>query len=274
MLIIHFDGETTMHRLKTLLLLLLLLGGIGRALQIDPFPRNGTLTDIFNTNCLQMTQSQQMLKAYIMKGLGSNFDNPAENLKRAIPAYDRRFTQIREYFQKRLGDHPEAIEAFDKAQEIWNRSKKILEAPPTKEGALQLKKNFSEMIPLLLQGSKPAANGGLELLSLTGKLCRGPMKISIDYLLRLWGAPIPDYEADIQSIIDNFHENLKELEANKLNNAHTRKLLEKARKGFIFYEMMYNSKTRFIPNLLSRKADDNFKIIRAIKAEYKKQLAK
>jgi hypothetical protein len=36
--------------------------------------------------------------------------------------------------------------------------------------------------------------------------------------------------------------------------------------------MMYNSKTRFIPTLLSRKADDTFRIIRAIKAEYKKQL--
>ncbi len=240
--------------------------------EIDPFPKDGSLKDVFNTNCLQMTQSQQMLKAYIMKGLNSTFDDPAGSLEKAIPAYDRRFTQIKEYFQKRLKNHPEAVEAFDKAQKIWDESKKILQAPPTKEGALQLKQNFKRMIPLLLQGSKPAAKGGLELLSLTGKLCRRPMKITIDYLLRLWGAPMPDYEADVQNIIDNFHANLKKLEANPLNNARTRKLLEQARKGFMFYEMMYNSKTRFIPNLLSRKADDNFKIIRGIKAEYKKQL--
>jgi len=250
---------------------LLITGGL-RALQIDPFPKNGTLTDVFNTNCLQMTQSQQMLKAYIMKGLGSTFDDPEGSLKRAIPAYDRRFTKVREYFQKRLKDRPEAVEAFNQAQAIWDESKKILQAPPTQSGALKLKENFSRMIPLLLRGSKPAADGGLELLSLTGKLCRGPMKISIDYLLKLWGAEIPDYEADVRTIIDNFHENLKELERNKLNNDRTRKLLEQARKGFIFFEMMYNSKTRYIPNLLSRKADDNFKIIRMIKAEYKKQL--
>lgn len=242
------------------------------AFEIDSFPKDGSLKDVFNTNCLQMTQSQQMLKAYIMKGLNSSFDDPSGSLERAIPAYDRRFTQIRNYFQQRLKDHPDAVEAFDKAQKIWDESKKILQSSPTKEGALQLKQNFNRMIPLLLQGSKPAAKGGLELLSLTGKLCRGPMKITIDYLLRLWGAPIPDYEADVQNIIDNFHANLKKLEANSLNNARTRKLLEQARKGFMFYEMMYNSKTRFIPNLLSRKADDNFKIIRAIKAEYKKQL--
>jgi hypothetical protein len=128
------------------------------------------------------------------------------------------------------------------------------------------------MIPLLLQGSKPAANGGLELLSLTGKLCRGPMKITNDYLLKIWGADLSDYEADAENIIENFHKHLKELEANPMNNEKTQALLEKARKGFMFYEMMYNAKSRFIPNLLSRKADDNFKIIRTIKAEYKKQL--
>lgn len=260
------------HLWRSLIASLLLTLGTVQAFSIDPFPKNGTLTDIFNTNCLQMTQSQQMLKAYIMKGLGSTFDDPTGSLQRAIPAYDRRFTQIREYFQKRLKKNPEAVKAFDQAQAIWNESKTILQQPPTQEGALKLKENFSKMIPLLLQGSKPAANGGLELLSLTGKLCRGPMKITIDYLLRLWGAEVPDYEADVQTIIGNFHTHLKELEANKLNNAKTRKLLEEARKGFLFYEMMYNSKTRFIPNLLSRKADDNFKIIRLIKAEYKKQL--
>ncbi|WP_457606392.1 hypothetical protein [Nitratifractor sp.] len=260
----------TLHSL--LLIILLGLSPLFAALQIDPFPKQANLTEIFNTNCLQMTQSQQMLKAYIMKGLGSNFDDPDGSLKRAIPAYDRRFREVKKYFRSRLQDHPEAIRAFDDAQKIWNESRKILEAPPSKEGTLKLKQNFQRMIPLLLQGSKPAASGGLELLSLTGKLCRGPMKITIDYLLKLWGAPMPDYEADVQSIIDDFHHNLKLLEANPLNNDRTRQLLERARKGFLFYEMMYNSKTRYIPNLLSRKADDNFKIIRAIKAEYKKQL--
>ena len=259
-------------RLKQIGLVWLTLAGLLGAFEIDPFPENGTLTDVFNTNCLQMTQSQQMLKAYIMKGLHSTFDNPAGDLKRAIPAYDRRFRRIKKYFQSRLRNNPEAVHAFDEAQQIWEESRKILEAPPTREGALKLKADFNRMIPLLLKGSKPAAKGGLELLSLTGKLCRGPMKITIDYLLKLWGAQMPDYEADVETIIDNFHTNLKELESNPLNNDRTRKLLEKARKGFVFYEMMYNSKSRFIPNLLSRKADDNFKIIRAIKAEYKKQL--
>ncbi len=252
-------------------LVFMISAGFIRAFEIDPFPQNGTLTDIFNTNCLQMTQSQQMLKAYIMIGLESSFDDPAGSLKRGIPIYDHRFRKIKEYFQSQLSD-TKAISAFDQAQTIWDESKAILMAPPTQAGALTLKKNFSKMIPLLLQGSKPAAKGGLELLSLTGKLCRAPMKITIDYLMRVWGIMVPNYANDIQKIITGFHAHLKELEANPLNNDKTFALLKKAKMGFVHYEMMYKSKKIFIPNLLSRKADDNFKIIRAIKKEYKKQI--
>jgi len=257
---------------KTIIVVSLVLWMPLLSLQINPLSKDSTLNDVFNTNCLQMTQSQQMLKAYIMKGLQSTFDDPSGSLEKAIPVYDKRFTHIKSYFQSRLKKSPKAVEAFNQAQKIWEESKKILEDEPTKEGALKLKSNFSKMIPLLLQGSKPAAKGGLELLSLTGKLCRGPMKITIDYLLKLWGVNLPDYEADVQNIMANFHNYLKELKGKSINNDHTRKLLGKIQTGFVFYEVMYNAKKRFVPNLLSRKADDNFKLIRMVKAEYRKQL--
>ncbi len=261
-----------MKKILRILLLSIGLSLLVSAFEIYPFPKNGNLTDVFNTNCLQMTQSQQMLKAYIMKGLNSNFGDPSKKLKEAIPAYNRRFIQIKKYFQARLKSSPKAIEAFNQAQKIWEDSKKILEAKPTKKGALRLKNNFNRMIPLLLQGSKPAAKGGLELLSTTGKLCRDPMKITIDYLLKLWGTSVPNYHKDIESIIKDFHSNLNKLSKNPLNNEHTRKLLDRAKKEFSFYEMMYKSQNHFIPNLLSHKADENFKIIREIKVEYKKEL--
>ncbi len=256
---------------KILIILFLTLFGTIDALEIRPLKENATLTDIFNTNCLQMTQSQQMLKAYIMKGLNSNFDNPNKNLKKAIPLYDKRFLDIKKYFQTKLKDK-EAIEAFNKAQKIWNESKEILEKNPTKEGALKLKENFEQMTPLLLRGSKPLANEGLELLTTTGKLCRDPMKITIDYLLRIWGVDIPNYESDVKDIIEDFYKNLDKLTQNSHNTPKTLKLLEKSKMGFKFFEMMYRSKTAKIPSLLSRKADENFKIIREIKKEYKSNL--
>ncbi len=49
-----------------------------------------------------MTQSQQMLKAYIMVGLNSTFQNPKEDLEKAIIDYDKRAHQVRDYFQTLL----------------------------------------------------------------------------------------------------------------------------------------------------------------------------
>ena len=241
------------------------------AFEIDPFPKNASLLEIFSINCLQMTQSQQMLKAYIMVGLNSNFQNPKENLEKAIVAYDKRMYQVRDYFYEKLGDSEEGKKAFDDALSLWKESKPLLEAPPTQENALKVKENFLLMINKLLEGTQPLATPDLELISLTGKLCRKPVEITIDYLMKIWGVQLPNYNEDVENIITNFHRNLKELSANKLNNDESRKLLKEAERGFKFFEFMYNSKSKFIPSLLSKKADDNFIIIRKIKTIFKEQ---
>ncbi len=241
--------------------------------EIDPFPEEAPLLEIFSINCLQMTQSQQMLKAYVMIGLNSNFQNPQGSLSKAIPIYDKRMHQVRAYFHERLDSHDEAKKAFDDALALWDESKVMLLQAPTKENALQIKKNFLTMINKLLAGTQPLATPDLELISLTGKLCRKPLEVTIDYLMRVWEIEIPNYKTEIKNTIDNYHTNLKILSANKLNNDESQALLKKAKKAFTFFEFMYNSKSRFIPSLLSKKADDNFLIIRQVKQVFKKQAA-
>ena len=254
---------------------MVMLSSMLHAFEIDPFDPNASLTENFSTNCLQMTQSQQILKAYIMVGLDSNFQNPAGNLKRAIVAYDHRAHQVHDYFHKLLGvENSAAKAAFDEALQLWEASKHLLEQPPTQENALIIKANFQKMITKLLEGTKPLATPELELISLTGKLCRKPIEITIDYLLRIWGVTLPHYEEEIASIISQYHANLKTLSANPLNNAQSLQLLQKAKRQFLFFEIMYRSKTHFIPNLLSKKADDNFHIIRQIKKIYKAKAQK
>jgi len=241
------------------------------AFEIDPFPKGAPLLEIFSTNCLQMTQSQQMLKAYVMIGLNSNFGNPKRDLKKAIINYDHRMYQVKAYFDKKLSTHEEGKKAFAEALKLWKKSKVMLENEPTKENALRIKENFLTMINKLLAGTKPLATPDLELISLTGKLCRKPFEVTIDYLMRIWGVKIKNYDTDVKNIIDNFHKNLQTLSENKLNNEESQKLLKKSAREFKFFEFMYNAKTRFIPSLLSKKADDNFIIIRSIKKIFKKQ---
>ena len=243
--------------------------------EIDPYPKNASLTEIFSINCLQMTQSQQMLKAYVMVGVKSNFQNPQKHLTKAIVDYDKRMYQVKAYFYKHLKkkSHKSGKVAFDKALSLWKINKKLLEAEPIKENVLIIRKNFLEMIDQLLAGTQPIATPELELISLTGKLCRKPIEVTIDYLIRMWGVEVEDYEKNIENTIAKYHANLKTLSLNKLNNDESLALLEKAKKEFKFFEFMYKSKTKFIPSLLSKKADDNFLIIRDIKHIYKKQAA-
>jgi hypothetical protein len=245
------------------------------AFEIDPFNKEASLTENFSTNCLQMTQSQQMLKAYVMVGLNSTFQNPKGHLKKAIVDYDKRVYQVREYFQKLLKPtETKGKQAFDEALKLWQENKLLLEKTPNKQNALIIKDNFQLMITKLLEGTAPLATPELELISLTGKLCRKPIEITIDYLLKIWGITIPNYTQTIQGIITNYHKNLKTLTANKHNNEKSLGLLKKAKKQFMFFEMMYNAKSIFIPSLLSKKADNNFLIIREIKKIYKKEATK
>jgi len=262
-----------MKKIRNIILGLFLVIEMASGFEIDPFPEEAPLLEIFSINCLQMTQSQQMLKAYVMIGLNSSFQNPQEKLSKAIPIYDKRMHQVRAYFHERLDGHDEAKKAFDDALALWDESKEMLLEAPTEANALKIKKNFLLMINKLLAGTQPLATPDLELISLTGKLCRKPLEVTIDYLMRVWDIEIPNYKTEIKNTIDNYHENLKTLSANKLNNDESQALLKKAKKAFTFFEFMYNSKSRFIPSLLSKKADDNFLIIREVKQVFKKQAA-
>ncbi len=263
-----------MNYLKKILFSTVIILSTLSAFEIDPFDPKAPLLENFSTNCLQMTQSQQILKAYMMIGLHSNFGDPKENLAKAIPLYDKRAYQVREYFQKRLDGHEDAKKAFDEAMVLWNTNKEMLIQTPTKENAVKIKKNFLLMINKLLAGTKPLATPELELISLTGKLCRKPLEITIDYLLKIWGVEVENYDEEINKIIVNYGKNLEILSINKLNNAESQELLEQAKKQFMYFEFAHQSGKVSIPSLLSKKADNNFKIIREIKKIFKKQATK
>ena len=262
-----------MKQLRDAIFILFALMGSLSAFEIDPY-KEAPLLETFSTNCLQMTQSQQMLKAYVMIGLKSNFQNPKEQLDKAITIYDKRMYKVRDYFHRKLGSQDDAKKSFDEAVILWEKSKVMLEAEPTKENVVKLRTNFLLMINKLLEGTQPLATPDLELISLTGKLCRKPLEITVAYLMKIWSVDIENYDDTVTSIIDNYGKNLVTLDSNELNNDESKRLLKKAKREFTFFEMMSKSNSRFIPSLLSKKADNNFLIIRDIKREFTKEAKK
>ena len=262
-----------MKCIKTTLIGLLVCVSTVFSFEIDPYDPKAPLLENLSTNCLQVTQGQQMFKAYIMAGLHSHFQNPRKNLLRAVPLFDKRAHQLRRYFQERLDGHVKEKKAFDEAMVFWQANKKMLEAEPTKENAIKIKKNFQQMNKKLKFGVKPLVTPKMRLLSLTGKLCKKPFEITIDYLMAIWGIKDKQYTAHIDKIIASYAEKLKILSANSLNNAESQKLLKEAKEQFMYFEFAHQRGTLFIPSLLSKKADNNFRIIREIKKIFKRKTA-
>ncbi len=239
------------------------------AVEIEPITPNIPLSKALFTNCLQRTQTQQLLKEYLMLALNSSYKNPKEELPKSIAKYDKRFNILYDYFMKRIKDKS-ARQKMKEAKKIWLESKKMLSSTPTKQNALKLHDNFKKMIHLLSAPKVLKTKKGFAAVSKTGGLCREPLYMANLYLMELWGVKIPDYENRMRNHIAIFRKNLEFLKNYPKNSDEIKKLLERVRKDFIFFEIMYHQHNTAIPTLISKKADDIFRDIREVKRRYEK----
>ena len=238
-------------------------------LGIKPLPKNVSVSKALYINCLQRTQTQQLLKAYLMVGLHSTYQDPKQALKKAIPKYDVRFKALDSFFRARIKD-AEYIAYLDQSAALWKESKVLLELPPNKENGQKLYHNFRRLVKLLGK-SKVLAKKSFKAVGMTGGLCRDPLYISNLYLLKLWGVNMSDYDARMQKAIAHFTKNIKKLKAYKGSTDEINRHITNAEDAFGFFTFMYEHKVT-IPTLISKKADSIFLEIRTIKSLYGKML--
>ena len=260
-----------MNRRNFMLIGLISLISVERSesLDIKPLKSNFSLTKALYINCLQRTQTQQLLKEYIMIALKSNYDNPKEKLPKDVKAYDERFYVLYNYFMHKLKDK-QARKKMKKAKDLWESSKKILLKEPDNKNIMILDNNFKEMIHLLSAPKVLKTKKSFKAVAKTGHMCRIPLYMANLYLMKVLGIEIPDYIKRMQDYIKKFREDIKFLEAYSENTDDIKNYLKKASNSFIFFEMMYRSKRSAIPTLISKKADDIFYNIRTIKSLYGK----
>lgn len=239
------------------------------AVDIEPLPSKLSVGEALFINCLQRTQSLQLLKEYLMIALGSNYKNAKIKLPEDIERYDKRFNTLYKYFMTRLKDR-DAIDKVKEAKRVWEDSKKMLLATPSKDNALKIQDNANKLIHLLGAVKVLRPKKSFIAVAKTGHICREPLFMSNLYLMKLWGVKIPDYEKRMKKHISNFHNNLKFLKEYPNNTSKINELINEAESSFIFFEMMYKQKNGSIPTLISKKADDIFVNIRTIKQLYAK----
>ncbi len=258
-----------MNPVKKMLFILLGMTLPYVALDIKPLDKDTAVAKALYINCLQRTQTQQLLKTYLMIAMKSSYKNPKQELAESIPKYDKRFYEFDTYFRKRLHD-AEHIEYLDKAVVIWNRAKIMLEAAPTKENAKQLYKDFRTLVKLLGK-AKVLAKKSFKAVGMTGGLCRDPLYISNLYLMKLWGVNLPEYDKEMTKFIAHYKKNIAKLKAYEGSTEEITGHVISAEKAFQFFTFMYEHKIT-IPTLISKKADKIFVEIRTIKTLYGKLL--
>ena len=239
------------------------------AFEVKRLSNNPSLEEALYINCLQRTQTQQLLKTYLMIALNSNYNNPKKRLPEAVKEYDKRFYLLYDYFMKRLKDK-KAISKMQEAKRLWEESKSIILQKPTMHNALILDKNFKKMIHLLSAPKMLNKKKGFKAIGKTGGMCRIPLYMANLYLMKLWGVKLPDYEDGMKSYIKKFRDTMKFLESYPKDTPEIKKELKEASRSFIFFEMMYRSKSIAIPTLISKKADDIFMNIQKVKRDYAK----
>jgi hypothetical protein len=252
-----------------LLLLFLAITLPALSLDIEPLAKDTPVPKALYINCLQRTQTQQLLKIYLMIALNSSYKNPKQELAESIPKYDKRFYEFDAYFRERLHD-AEHVGYLDKAVVVWKRAKAMLETKPTKENAKKLYTDFHTLVKLLGK-AKVLAKKSFKAVGMTGGLCRDPLYISNLYTMKLWGVELPKYDNEMVKYMAHFNKNIAELKAYEKSTKEINDYVGSAEKAFQFFTFMYDHKIT-IPTLISKKADKIFIEIRTIKKLYGKML--
>jgi hypothetical protein len=242
-----------------------------QAMTIEPISKEISISRALYVNCLQRTQTQQLLKSYILSGMELKYKNPKKELAEAIAKYDERLQGLHRFFQERI-TQKEVKEKLEKARLTWQESRVILEASPEKSKVLVLQKNFKEIISLL-SSAKVLAKKSFKAVGLTGGLCREPFYISNLYFMKTWGVDIEAYETKIEAHRAKFDHNIAELEKYEGNTPEIKQHILEAKKAFArMNRYIDHSKRAFVPSLISQKANQIFVHIRTIKKLYGEQL--
>lgn len=255
---------------------MLIFANMVLAIEVKELPSKLTLPKALYNHCLELTQSQQLLKLYIFTDLNISYKSPNKALLQAIPKFDKRLKALHTFFNTEFTDERDK-QKFSEGVDIWEKSiKPKLLAEPSKENAKLLKKELAEMYRKLKSTkvlAKRLSKKGFEAVKMTGGICYGSQDMVTLYLIRqAQGTVIPNYEELMKKKMAGFEKRLNTLKSLEINTPEIKKALNEAERAYSYFTFMYNSETTVIPALMGKKADEIFKKIESVKKLYGKLL--
>lgn len=202
--------------------------------------------------------TQRLLKDYAMIGMGNTFGNPKDDLQKIV--YD-------------FEDHLHALELFTHesatkkriadAKKLWAPIKQKLLLTPTKKDAVTLQPELEKLLKISDDITKLfAAQSGTstgEIINISGRQRMLSQRMASLYMLKVWGINDPQFQKKLHAAMHLFKDSLVKLLAYEKNIPQLTALLEKAKRSFMFFEIMAKSKSKFVPTLIYKKSNDILK---------------
>lgn len=202
--------------------------------------------------------TQRLLKDYAMIGMHNNFGNPKKDLEKIIADFE---------------DHLNALDQFNKdaatktkieeAKKAWQQIKPMLQKAPNTADATSLQKSLdnllktSDEVTKLFAAQSHSSTG--EIINISGRQRMLSQRMASLYMLKAWGLKDPQFKKKLQDAIQLFKTSLDKLMAYDKNTPQINQLLQKAKRDFMFFEIMGKSSSKFIPALIYKKSNEILK---------------
>jgi len=202
--------------------------------------------------------TQRMLKNYTMIGMENSFGNPSDDLKKIIVEFENHLQSLHDYTK-----NIEIKKSTKKTKELWIPIKKILEQKPNRENVAKLQESLDELLKLSNDTThlfaKDTGKIAGEIVDMSGRQRMLSQRMASLYLLKVWGVNDNKFKEKMSLAMTLFKTSLEKLQKSDLNTKEITNLLSEVEKSFMFFEVMNDSKSAFIPALIYKKSDDILK---------------
>jgi nitrate/nitrite-specific signal transduction histidine kinase len=213
------------------------------------------IVDAINKAGYQRMLTQRMMRDFALVGLGIEYSDPKQDLRRTIDEFDGQLTAL-QAFQV----NSQISDALNSVATQWEPIKKRLEEKPDKNITPTLWSDIEKLLKsshgvVRLLAAESGEKKG-EIINTSGRQRMLSQRMAALYMLRTWRIPNFDFSGKFQQTVKEFKANQSTLEQSALTTEKIGKLLEKTARDFMWFEMSADTKSdSFVPTLILRSSD-------------------